>query len=115
MPTLIVMVAVVLAALSLPAQANDPTILACKRFLTSEFPEDLGQAMALGECLGTINTLSAVTDFLRPDRKPCVPPSVTIEQVMRVIIAYIERHPQRTEHFSVLGIDALREAWPCKK
>jgi hypothetical protein len=32
-----------------------------------------------------------------------------------VVVAYIERRPQRMhEDFGVLAVEALHEAWPCK-
>ena len=40
---------------------------------------------------------------------------VTITQMLRDVIAYIEARPQRQhEDFLPLAIDALEEAWPCK-
>jgi hypothetical protein len=111
----------VLAAALLGTDANsDNTVLAaCKRWgVENKFvPEDLAEAHSNGECWGIIRTLGHVSELLQPKHRSCPPPDVNYGQIMRVIVAYIERRPQRleNEHFYVLGIEAMREAWPCKK
>jgi Rap1a immunity proteins len=45
----------------------------------------------------------------------CIPDEVTRGQVVRVVIKYIDQHPEQThELFGFLAYDALKEAWPCK-
>jgi hypothetical protein len=44
-----------------------------------------------------------------------LPVGVTPEQVMRVVVRYIEARPQRMhEPFLPLAWDAVIDAWPCK-
>src|SRR5262249_3889889 len=45
----------------------------------------------------------------------CRPPGATIVQAVRVVVGYIERHPQRMdEDFSLLAMEALHVTWRCK-
>jgi hypothetical protein len=40
----------------------------------------------------------------------------TLEQKIRVVVAYIEARPNRMhENFNFLAIEALRDAWPCRE
>jgi Rap1a immunity proteins len=67
-----------------------------------------------GACLGIIRALSYVARSLPPDLSSCAPQSVIVGQVMRVVVTYIERRPERMhEDFRYLAIEALHEAWPC--
>src|SRR4051794_16854802 len=53
--------------------------------------------------------------LLPPEMRSCPPKRVTSEQVVRVVVAYIERRPQRMhENFKELALEALRDAWPCR-
>ena len=46
----------------------------------------------------------------------CVPSNVTQGQILQVILRYVEARPQRMyEEYGPLAIEALRDAWPCKK
>jgi hypothetical protein len=50
-------------------------------------------------------------------RRKClgVPAEVTVGQMVRVVIAYIEARPARMhEPFGWLALEALRTAWPCE-
>jgi hypothetical protein len=45
-----------------------------------------------------------------------VPDGVTNRQGVAVVVKYIEARPERMhERFSVLAIEALTAAWPCKR
>ena len=66
-------------------------------------------------CIGIFHELLYVGRALPVDIGWCNPPGVTNRQAMRVVIAYIERRPQRMhEDFRSLAAEALHEAWPCK-
>jgi hypothetical protein len=40
---------------------------------------------------------------------------VTNTQIVRVVVVYIERRPQRMhENFKDLVLEALHDAWPCR-
>ena len=42
--------------------------------------------------------------------------SVSNEQLVRLVVAEIEKHPeQMSEKFSVLASEVIMAAWPCKK
>ena len=41
---------------------------------------------------------------------------VTLGQMVRVIVAYIDARPARVhEDFRLLALEALVDAWPCKR
>jgi len=45
----------------------------------------------------------------------CPPQNVTTGHTVRVVIAYIERRPERMhEDFRGLALEAIHEAWPCR-
>jgi hypothetical protein len=46
----------------------------------------------------------------------CVPDGVTLAQGKRVVVRYVSARPQRMdEYFEDLAIEAIRDAWPCKR
>jgi Rap1a immunity proteins len=70
-------------------------------------------------CLATVAAVRAVMDLERgspPGRVKlaCVPYSVTNGQLVRVVVAYADKHPNFL-HLSLSGLTilALAEAWPC--
>jgi hypothetical protein len=72
-------------------------------------------AMNKGFCLGII---AGYTDALRTSkgRNVCIPNEVEWGQRMEVIVKYLENHPEKRHiYYEVLIIDALLEAFPCKK
>jgi hypothetical protein len=45
----------------------------------------------------------------------CLPASVTCNQAIQMVTAYINARPQRIqERFIDLATEALHDAWPCK-
>ena len=63
-----------------------------------------------GVCVGTAYTLATM-----PPLGDCVPPQ-TNEQLVRVIVKYIDSKPELLhENFQLLAYTALREAWPCQR
>ncbi|WP_371498077.1 Rap1a/Tai family immunity protein [Bradyrhizobium sp.] len=70
---------------------------------------------ASGVCLGMISILAAVGTVLPADRRYCPPPTGTVTQAVRVVVKYLNDHPERLhERFQILAVDGLRAAWPCK-
>jgi len=82
-----------------------------------------------GFCAGTVAGISFVGKDLRrlrpayPSESDAVtwlycldiPEKVTLMQLVRSVIAYIEDRPARMhEPFVALALEALRTAWPCK-
>ena len=71
-------------------------------------------AFEIGLCGGLIAGLSYTVESLPPQGRACPPSTATNTQMVRVVLAYIERRPQRMhEDFRGLAIEALHEAWPC--
>jgi Rap1a immunity proteins len=46
----------------------------------------------------------------------CAPERATVEQAIPVIVAYIDRRPERLreKYFEELALEALQRAWPCR-
>jgi Rap1a immunity proteins len=43
-----------------------------------------------------------------------IPQGVTLEQMTRVVVAYIDKRPERMhEYFTDLALQALQFVWPC--
>ncbi len=62
-----------------------------------------------GRCGGIIEGINYM------DGSVCSPKEVTGEQLVRVVVAYIDARPARMhESFPHLVVEALRDAWPCK-
>jgi hypothetical protein len=82
----------------------------CRQILTG--PTD--ELFRAGVCLGAINAMFAIVSVL-PD-VACPPPGVSREQMIRVVVAYIDARPERThEDFVALGGEAIKAAWPCRR
>ncbi len=46
----------------------------------------------------------------------CIPNNVVTVQAVRVMVRYMEARPQKMhEPFVVLALEALQDAWPCRK
>jgi hypothetical protein len=49
-------------------------------------------------------------------RQACIPKEITNEQLVRVVVASIEKFPATMhENFSALARAAIVAAWPCRK
>jgi hypothetical protein len=110
-------VAILLLALTMPARAEDTksanyVLWGCKALLAGGEPT-VGEAWSRGHCVGFIAGLVYGTGG---GTLVCQPEGVTIGQALAVVIKYIEARPQRMhEPFGVLAVEAMREAWPCKR
>lgn len=72
-------------------------------------------AMNKGFCLGLI---AGYTDSLRTSKNLnlCIPNEVEWGQRMEVVVKYLENHSEKRHiYYEVLIIEALKEAFPCKK
>src|SRR6516164_3499569 len=84
---------------------------ACRNWIT--FAGDR-QGIDEALCAGIISGLAYTVKFLPPDSSSCTPEGVTIGEMVRVVVAYIERRPERMhEDFRKLAVEAWHEAWPC--
>jgi Rap1a immunity proteins len=89
--------------------AND-MMPACRDFINSSSDTT---PFSRGVCAGTIGTILA---FGRHVGTHCAPLRVSNGQALRVVIQYIDKQPARLhEKFGLLAIEAMQEAWPCKK
>ena len=67
-----------------------------------------GVSFREGLCLGIVSTIPSA------DEKTCVPPQATNQQMVRVVVQYIDARPARLhEPFQDLALEALRATWPC--
>ena len=107
----------ILLALAMPASAQsgaqgsaNEMLSGCKGLIGDKTPP-LREALRQGRCAGYVAGLVyARSVFL------CVPEGATPEQGVRVVIKYIEARPERMhEPFGKLALEALEEAWPCKR
>jgi Rap1a immunity proteins len=103
----------ILLALTVPVSAQSSAndmLSGCKGLIGDKTPP-LREALRQGRCAGYVAGLVyARSVFL------CVPESATPEQGVRVVIRYIEARPERMhEPFGKLALEALEEAWPCKR
>jgi hypothetical protein len=84
----------------------------CKAMLREKNISDPDHHFRMGHCAGI---LTALTHFTRLFGA-CRPDNVTAGQVIRVVVTYIERQPERWhEDFRDLALAAMRSAWPCKQ
>jgi hypothetical protein len=68
-------------------------------------------AYETGRCRGLVKGIASFT----PTINVCVPPAIEIVQMVRVIVYFIETHPEkRHEGFMPLAAQALLGAWRCK-
>ncbi len=69
---------------------------------------DMGAAVAAEKVYGTLDTYERLMAF-------CTPDGVKMGQTVRVVVKYLENHPERLhEHVPLLINEALKEAFPCK-
>jgi hypothetical protein len=69
-----------------------------------------------GVCMGTVGALVFFSQDLFPVYRFCPPDAANYGQALRVVVAYMQRNPGRLHlDFQLLVIEALREAWPCRR
>ena len=108
----------ILLALTMPANAQinprstaNEMLSGCKGFIGDKTPPSLREALGQGRCGGYVAALVYARSVFS-----CVPEGATPEQGVRVVIKYIEARPERMqEPFGKLALEALEEAWPCKR
>jgi hypothetical protein len=117
---LIVLVSMLAALVTTNAAAADKTdhsanyfLPSCRDFVNGNFVRN---PLLQGQCIGMIEALAAFANN-QPfeSSRSCPPEDATIGQLTRVIVRWIDEHPQRWhEDFLALALFALHEAWPCK-
>lgn len=92
----------------------------CKAFdqQTYDSRPTLSDALMRGICVGMIQAIRTVlsSDALNTLSPVCIPDVVTLGQLNKVAIRYMETHPEILHQpFEGTLVHAWREAWPCKK
>jgi hypothetical protein len=108
----------ILLALTMPANAQtnprstaNEMLSGCKGFIGDKTPPSLKEALGQGRCGGFVAALVYARSVFS-----CVPEGATQEQGARIVVKYIEARPKRMdEPFGKLAVEALEEAWPCKR
>ena len=117
---LIVLVSMLAALVTTNAAAADKTdhsanyfLPSCRDFVNGNYVRN---PLLQGECIGVIEALATFANNLPFETsRSCPPEDATIGQLTRVIVRWIDEHPQRWhEDFLALALFALHEAWPCK-
>jgi hypothetical protein len=90
----------------------------CKAAFDDKPVFDPGALMFQGWCAGSIETLVWMgrATFLPEGNRLCVPEGVTRVQAIRVVVRWLEGHPEQLhQDFQGLAWQALPETWPCGK
>jgi Rap1a immunity proteins len=91
--------------------SGNDMILHCRE-LVGNVPKEGSSWYQRGLCDGAIDALSYVSQGINS----CFPQGVTNKQLRQVVAQYIDKQPARLhEPFNKLALEALHEAWPCKK
>ena len=114
------------------AQAAEDThsasyVLPYCRLTLNQVVDSPSQSYLLGRCAGLVEGVLNMAGLLRamqtvgdiPHLDPllcaAVPEQVDIQAVLKVVVRYGESHPREAPlPFTVLVLDALHDAWPCK-
>ena|SRR6516162_2433303 len=84
----------------------------CKAIIESNKDNPFQMAV----CIGVVIALMRLGPSLTTNISFCAPDSVTYAQAVKVIVSYLEAHPDTLhEDFVLLAHVALAEAWPCSK
>jgi hypothetical protein len=112
----VVFAALIVSASNAAAQTNKGTdnsanamYFGCKAFVEDQTP-----TAESNFCSGVVHALGYVGRILPPQFQACVPPNSTSRQLARVVVKYMDAHPQRMhEDFKLLTLEAFHDAWPC--
>jgi len=78
---------------------------------SQDMKNTITDSMDVGECIGAIKTflvLSYELGFCRPE-------TVTVGQMARVFVKYLEENPDKLHQgFALLAHEAFLKTWPCK-
>jgi hypothetical protein len=66
-------------------------------------------------CYGEIDALAFVGTLLNSDDRFCMPVVVAREEALRVVVRYLEAHPEaKNENFKIMALAAMKGEWPCQ-
>jgi Rap1a immunity proteins len=119
-PLIVATLAIALGSTSAKAASANEVLPACKLYLSvvdrhgAVSQSAVSHLMDAGECLGAIYAMLNVSQALTVPLRFCPPTDTQPDQGARVVIAYIEKKPERgREDFTTIALDALRSKWPC--
>ena len=111
----VMLAAACIAMLSVTGHAQEKAYSAnqmmkgCRAFIATTTSD----AFLSGICVGIVATLAILEEAATG---VCKPEEVTGDRQVRVVAAYIDARPNRLhEDFRVLALEALQDAWPCKR
>ena len=97
------------AAVAQPDPVSANSVMIGCRELTKSQKEPLRQ----GTCFGIVR---AMFFYGKSHFGICAPDKANVGQAIRVVIAYIDQRPSRmNERFEDLALEALQQAWPCRR
>jgi Rap1a immunity proteins len=73
------------------------------------------ESVSFGYCLGVVTSIFDLGPRLSSDETFCPPQASTPRDAMNIIVSYVEAKRSSKESLYVLGLEALQQAWPCKK
>jgi hypothetical protein len=86
------------------------------RSTSATFSNGFNQGICAGIVGAIANMVSGDLGVTGNWRCAKVPDGVTGEQAVRVVVRYIEERPNRMhESFEALTLEAILQAWPCRK
>jgi hypothetical protein len=98
-----------------PVLSGEVLLKHCESALQEREP----RSFEAGICVGILETLRYIQPLLDPKYGKagyCLPQGLASEQEVRVVVTYLQSHPERLqEEGRTLALDALHEAFPCKK
>jgi hypothetical protein len=97
-------------------ESGNTMLSACKKHMSEESTTSAVSAYNQGICMGMARAIFYVGNGLPLEYRICAPAEATALQALRVSVAYMEAHPALL-HKKVMDlmVDAMHEAWPCKK
>lgn len=82
----------------------------CKAYLAREARSEFIQ----GVCAGSVAAQLFLAHGLNQGLKSCPPDEATVDQAARVVVAYMEAHPEKLHHpLQAIIVLAYMKAWPC--
>ncbi len=90
---------------------------ACREVATSDPAKDdlFDDPLSVGRCVGMIEMLLYVGGQLPDNLKHCLPDKVSISQGAKVLVKFLDDHPQGLNlQATLLAVTAFRVAWPCQ-
>jgi hypothetical protein len=105
--TVILLSSLARAAAEDVATTGSELLPACRDFAEGRYE---ARGLRTGVCVGAVySTLTLLPNV-------CAPESATLQQSVKVVTNYMLRHSEQLQmDITVLSVNALTEAWPCKK